>query len=516
MYEYQKNNKYFAQVTGQMEALCEKELIELGASNTTIVYRGIAFEADFATLYRINYCSRLATRILAPLRLFHCFNSSAINKAAAKIQWEDFIGLDDTFAISSAVVKSQINNSLYAAQCLKDGIADYFRDKYGRRPDVDTENPTVRLNLYIEKDEAIISIDTSGESLHKRGYRILAGEAPMQETLAAAMVRISGWDGEKPLWDCMCGSGTILCEAVMHYCRIPAQILRKNFGFTHLPDFDASTWEQVKGMADSAIRPLPDGLVNGNDLSGAVLDIARQNLARIPYQGSVKLTQNKFQKSAAFENGVLITNPPYGIRLGREEEAELLFEELGDFIKNNCKGTTAFIYTGNPELRKYIGLKTSQRVPLVNGKLEGVLFRIDSYEGSKKNYYQKYVEQGEARKSQGTDDHDARKEKRRENLAKTKAELQSEERKLKGEFSFRKTGERNFEEDRFNGNRFDRDDRSERKRFNSDDRPERKRFDRDDRPERKRFNSDDRPERKHFNSDDRPERKRFNSDDRPE
>ena len=150
-----------------------------------------------------------------------------------------------------------------------------------------TVNPDVRFNLFIEKDNAILSLDTSGESLHKRGYRLLAGEAPMQETLAAAIIRLSKWDGEKPLLDCMCGSGTILCEALMHYCRIPAQKLRKKFGFFHLPDFDKSVWEKFKDEADNKIRPLPKGIIIGSDKSQITLKVAKENLSRLPYSESV-------------------------------------------------------------------------------------------------------------------------------------------------------------------------------------------------------------------------------------
>jgi putative N6-adenine-specific DNA methylase len=277
---------------------------------------------------------------------------------------------------------------LYASQVLKDGIADYFRSKFDKRPNVNTVNPDVRFNLFIEKDKAILSLDTSGESLHKRGYRLLAGEAPMQETLAAAIIRLSEWNGEKPLLDCMCGSGTILCEALMHYCRIPAQKLRKNFGFFYLPDFDKTLWEKLRQEADEKIRPLPKGLISGSDKSPISLKVAKDNLSRLPYSDSVTLSAHPFQHIKQFENGVLITNPPYGIRLGERDEVEALYKELGDFIKTKCKSTTAFIYTGDPSLRKHIGLKTSKRIPLVNGKLEGVLVQIDSYEGSKKKKYQ--------------------------------------------------------------------------------------------------------------------------------
>jgi putative N6-adenine-specific DNA methylase len=391
MYEYQKDNMFFAQVPGMMESLCEDELIELGAKNTKAAYRGVYFEADSVSLYRINYTSRLISRVLAPLITFHCQNTNILRQKAEEIRWEEIFSIDKTFAITASVAKSNINNSLYAAQCLKDGIADYFRKvSDGLRPDVSTVNPDVRINLHIEKDVAVVSLDTSGESLHKRGYRLLAGEAPMQETLAAAIIRISKWDGQNPLWDCMCGSGTILCEALMHYCRIPAQKLRTNFGFFYMPDFDKQIWEKIKDESDQKIRPLPKGLIGGSDKSQRVIDVAKENLSRLPFSDTVDLSCHPFQHVKQFENGTLITNPPYGIRMGEFEDVKKLYTELGDFIKQKCKGTTAFIYTGDPVLRKSIGLKTSKRVPLVNGKLEGVLVQIDSYEGSKKKYYAAY------------------------------------------------------------------------------------------------------------------------------
>lgn len=387
MYEYQKDEQYFAQAPGKMEEFCEQELLQLGAKNTKVVYRGIYFNADQETLYRINYCSRLLSRIIAPVAKFYCPDPELLLKFASKIKWEDFISIDQTFAITSSVTKSKITNSLYASQKLKDGIADYFRNKFGKRPDVHVSKPDVRFNLFIEKDRAVIGLDTSGESLHKRGYRLLAGEAPMQETLAAAIIKISNWDGEKTLWDPMCGSGTILCEALMHYCRIPAQKLRSNFGFFHLPDFDKSLWQKIKNEEDSKIRELPKGLIKGSDRSEKAVEVTRDNLSRLPFSENVELKVQRFENVKNFEGGMLITNPPYGIRLGEIEEVKSLFKELGDFLKQKCTGTTAFIYTGDPALRKSIGLKTSRRVHLVNGKLEGVLFQIDSYEGSKKKRY---------------------------------------------------------------------------------------------------------------------------------
>lgn len=387
MLEFQKNNNYFAQAPGQMEALCEEELKELGATNTRVSYRGVYFNAALNIIYRINYTSRLLSRVLAPLISFHCTNTDALIKASKKVKWEKIFPVDKTFSISASVAKSAITNSLYASQVLKDGIVDYYRDIYGKRPDVSTTDPDVRINLHIEKDKAVISLDTSGESLHKRGYRLLGGDAPMQETLAAAIIRISGWDGEKPLLDPMCGSGTFLCEALMHYCRIPAQYLRKKFGFVYLPGYDKSEWKKIKEDYDSKIRQLPPGLISGSDKSQRVIKVAEENLSRLPFSENVKLGGHPFGHIKEFKNGVIITNPPYGIRLGEVEDVKKLYTEFGDFLKQRCPGTTAFIYTGDPSLRKSIGLKTSFRVPLVNGKLEGVLMKFESYEGSRKAKY---------------------------------------------------------------------------------------------------------------------------------
>ena len=183
----------------------------------------------------------------------------------------------------------------------------------------------------------------------------------------------------------MCGSGTLLCEALMHYCRMPAQTLRQKFGFTHLPDFHERTWQAVKQECDAKVRPLPKGLIAGSDMSREALLVAGKNLARLPFGDAVELFCAPFQRVEHFENGTLVANPPYGIRIGEAEEVKQLYGELGDFIKQRCHGTRAFVYTGDPALRKAIGLRTSRRIPLVNGKLEGVLLKFESYEGSKKH-----------------------------------------------------------------------------------------------------------------------------------
>ncbi len=385
---YQTTHRYFAQAAGSMEDLCAEELLALGASEAEPVYRGVSFVADAQALYDITYRSRFLTRILAPLEECPADTARALYHAANRLPWESLFSLHETFAITASGTNHALTNSLYAAQCLKDAIVDRFREvRHGKRPSVQVQQPDVRFNLRVDADRAVISLDVSGDSLHRRGYRLLGGEAPMQETLAAAIIHYSGWDGDRPLWDPMCGSGTLLCEALMHVCRLPAQYLRSSFGFMHLPDYDATLWKAVKAEAESSVRELPAGVISGSDRSRRVLESAMENLSRLPGGDRVSLSCRAFQQSRGFADGVIVVNPPYGIRLGEFEEVWELYTEFGDFLKQRCPGTSAFIYTGDPSLRKAVGLRTSRRIPLVNGKLEGVLLRFDLYEGSRKAKY---------------------------------------------------------------------------------------------------------------------------------
>lgn len=379
MFEYQKYGKYYAQVAGETEEICAKELEELGAENVIAAYRGVSFTATNETLYRINYCSRLCVRILAPILTFDCHSTKYLTKTAQNIDWDKLLKINQTFAINASVGDSNIKHSLYASQCLKDGIADYFNAKYGRRPNVDVENPDLQLHLRIYRNRAIISVDTSGIALHKRGYRVSSVLAPMQETLAAAMVNLAAWDKTTPIWDPMCGSGTILAELLMLYCNIPAQFLRKKFGFEILPDFDVELWNKVREEANSKIIELPSGLIFGSDNDSAAIKATQKNLAMLPGGQKVSLRVMDYNEKERFENGIIIMNPPYGIRLGETEEAAQLYKEFGNFLKKRANGTTAFIYIGDATLKKAFGLKPSFSWKLINGSLEGVFLKIESY-----------------------------------------------------------------------------------------------------------------------------------------
>ncbi|MBU1700576.1 MAG: class I SAM-dependent RNA methyltransferase [Candidatus Eisenbacteria bacterium] len=364
-----------------MEELIADELKELGAAEIRPAYRGVYFKADPAVLYRVNYCSRLASHVLAPLITFACHSHKYLYKTARKLDWESLLGLDHTFVIAANASDSNLHHSQFAAQRLKDAIADHFVEKRGERPSVDRREADLWLNLNIHRNKAIISVDCSGGSLHRRGYRIDAREAPLQETLAAALLRHSGWRGETPLVDPMCGSGTILAEALMLASRLPAAHVRMagKPPFAHLPDYDAAVWTRVKAAADAEMRELPAGLIQGGDIDAQAVRVARGNLARLPGGRGVLITKRDFRQGEPIDGATIVTNPPYGRRLSDTAKVKILYGELGDFLKRRCTNSTAWILAGDVELVKSIGLRPKQRIPIFNGPLECRLVEIPVY-----------------------------------------------------------------------------------------------------------------------------------------
>ncbi|UOD34362.1 class I SAM-dependent RNA methyltransferase [Deferribacteraceae bacterium V6Fe1] len=379
MYQFLKTNRYFAVVLDNLEQIAAEELEELGAAEINTKYRGVSFTASKETLYKIVYCSKIPTRILAPIITFDCHSTKYLYKTAKSVNWDDFLPIDKTFAIFSSVSNSLITHSQYASLCLKDAIADYFRDKYGERPNVKPKTPDVWFNLYINDNKATISLELTGGSLHRRGYRKNSLEAPMMENLAAGIIRISKWNGETPLYDPFCGSGTILAEALLKVCNIPSCYNRENLGIFYMPDFERKTFNSVKKCSLEDIKPLPINLISGSDIDKRAIQIAKENLRLIPHGEKVKLTVADFSKIKNIENSTIITNPPYGKRLGEKSEVNRLITSFGDFLKNNCKGSKAYVYFGNRELIKKVGLKTSMKMPLKNGGLDGRLTLYEIY-----------------------------------------------------------------------------------------------------------------------------------------
>lgn len=382
-FEYQQNNRYFAQTQRGLEPAAKLELEELGGERCSESFCGVYFTAPKAVMYRVNYCARTISRVLAPLATFECLSEEALYRRALEIPWTDLMPLEKTFAVFGNVSESRIVNSKFAGLKLKDAVADTFRKKYGRRPDVNPERPDIWISVNIHRDEAVISVDTSGGSLHRRRYRQEMVDAPMNETLAAGVLRLAGWpdhpDTPTPLLDPMCGSGTLLAEALMTYCRIPASNKRKWFGFFHLPDFDFQLWNNVRAENDSHIRECPPSLIRGSDVSRNAVEAALQNLAQIPGGARVGVSRIDFHDIPAAENMMIVTNPPYGVRLSKLEQTQILYKEFGDFLKQRCKGSTAWIVAGSKELTKHIGLKISRRIPLYNSNLEVRLIKVELY-----------------------------------------------------------------------------------------------------------------------------------------
>jgi putative N6-adenine-specific DNA methylase len=378
MFEYHRGG-FFAQTQDGLEEIGAQELSELGATDIHQAYRGVYFHADQVSLYRINYMARHLTRILAPLVRFQCHSTDYLYKIAKGLEWSLFFSPEQTFAVDGTVSNSKIRHSQYAALCLKDAIADYFTERERRRPTVQRTDPDVWINLHIENNRAVISFDTSGGSLHRRGYREKTVEAPMQEIVAASVVRLAEWDGSKPLYDPMCGSGTLLIEALMAYCRIPAGLLRKRFGFQFLPDFNKALWKKVKKEADDGIRDLPPGTISGSDISPLAVDAAKTNAQAIPQGNKIEFRVLDFRKIDDLSDKVIVCNPPYGIRLGKEEDLISFYTELGNFLKRKCNGSTAFIYFGDRKWIPHIGLKPSWKKALKSGGLDGRLAKFEMY-----------------------------------------------------------------------------------------------------------------------------------------
>lgn len=377
MYNYQKSGRYFAQYADDIKEAARRELEELGATDVKESYRGAHFSADAKTLYQINYRSRLLNRVLAPITDFYCHNDGYLYRSAKKIEWSDFLTPESTFAVFATVSHSKINHSKFAALRLKDAIVDYFKEKDGKRPNIDTRDPDLWLNLHIENNHAQISIDTSGGSLHRRGYRLESVQAPMAETVAATIIEYSQWDGTTPLYDPMCGSGTLLAEAYLKATGTPVSYMRKKFGFMRLTDFDPAIWKAVK--SEIKIKELNKGLISGSDILGDAVKAARSNLNVIDKKQSVSVKRKDLFDITELKDMTIVTNPPYGIRIHKNGDMEEFYKKLGDFLKQRCSGSTAYIYFGERKYLKNIGLRPAWKKVLINGGLDGRLAKFEMY-----------------------------------------------------------------------------------------------------------------------------------------
>ena len=292
--------------------------------------------------------------------------------------------MDSTFAISSVVNQSTFEHSLFVSQLTKDAIADQFRDKFSKRPSVDLDAPDVRINLHMLENRVNLSLDSSGDSLHKRGYRLQTNVAPLNEILAAGLILLTGWDKKTPLYDPMCGSGTILTEAAMIAHNVAPGLYRRDFGFTHWKDFDEELFKQVIKEARAQEDPDNDVLIAGSDIDRDYVEAARNNISSAELDDYIRVKAADFKETQKpAEKGIIILNPPYNERLVNENINDL-YKMIGDTLKTNYQDWDAYVFTGNLEAAKNIGLKTSRRIPLFNGSIDSRLLKYELYRGSKK------------------------------------------------------------------------------------------------------------------------------------
>jgi putative N6-adenine-specific DNA methylase len=376
---YEEHRRFFAVVNEGLEELACAELERLGASDLKPIWRGVYFVADPALALDVLYSSRLVGRVLAPLSSFDCHSSKYLLRRASQMPWESLITPQNTISVSATVANSKATHTQFVALKLKDAICDRMRDAAGGRPDVDKRRPDLRLHIHLERDYATVSADLGDGSRHRRGYRPEGGTAPVPETVAAALLEAAGWEGGKPLLDPMCGSGTILAEAMMRAGNIPAGMNLKKIGARFLPGFGREAIEEARRKAMTRARPVTDGLIRGSDTDREALKIAGENLARLPGGEDVRLRRVDFREHPGLQDGIVVCNPPWGVRLGEEEEAQELVKEFGDWLKQNCQGSEAWLILGNRELAKFVGLKAARKLPVRIGSLDGRFVKYELY-----------------------------------------------------------------------------------------------------------------------------------------
>lgn len=377
-----------------LEEILAGELLSLGANDIQIGRRMVSFTGDKEVLYKANFCCRTALRILKPIYHFKAKDADTVYKEVKKVKWENYISLDKTFAIDSVIYSEDFNHSKFVAYRTKDAIVDYFMEKDQKRPSVRVNNPDLYINIHISHNDCTLSIDSSGESLHKRGYRVDQTEAPLNEVLAAGMILKTGWKGESNFVDPMCGSGTLLIEAAMIALNIAPGVHRKEFAFEKWIDFDQELFDRIYN--DESQEREFTFKCYGADISPAAIEIAEKNIRSAGLMKYIDLKVQPFQQCAEAPNpGIMVTNPPYGERISSRDLLGL-YNMIGERIKHVFTGYKVWILSYKDECFDKIGLKPSEKMKLMNGSLECEYRCYDIFEGKIKDYKKALNEEGEA------------------------------------------------------------------------------------------------------------------------
>jgi len=368
-----------------LEKVLAQELIELGANDVQLERRAVSFRGDKALLYRANLCLRTAIRILVPIASFKAKDTDALYDQVKALNWSQYMTADQTFAIDATVYSESFRNSRFVTYRVKDAIADYWIDKAHKRPSVSTQIPDILLNVHVANEQVTISLDSSGESLHKRGYRVATTEAPISEVLAAGMLLLAGWKGQSDFYDPMCGSGTLLIEAALIARNIAPGVFRSSFAFEKWPDFDADLWSDIYND-DSNERDFIHHIY-GSDASFYAIQQAAKNVKSAGVAKDIELKQIRMEeiKEVHAEGALVMLNPPYGERLKSNKEMEDLYSAIGSTLKHQFTGSTAWIISSNVEAMKCIGLKPSKKYHLLNGELDCQFNKYELFQGKRKD-----------------------------------------------------------------------------------------------------------------------------------
>jgi len=378
------NFKMTATTLKGLEGVLADELKQLGAQDIKKGIRSVTFRGDQGFLYKANIALRTAIRILKPIRTCKIYDEEDLYEAIQKVKWEKYLDVEGTFAIGAVVnSKNFTSNSHYIALKSKDAVADYFRHKYSKRPNVDLDYPDVKIHVHIQKDWCTISLDSSGDSLHKRGYRSATNIAPINEVLAAGLVLLSGYSGDENFIDPMCGSGTILIEACMIACKIPANINRKQFAFERWKNYDEDLYFTIQ---DALLKKITNShfKIMGFDKAPSAVSKAKQNVINANLEEFIGVHHVNFFNSTkeVFGNTTILFNPPYGERLNIDVNE--FYKKVGDTLKHNYPNSTAWMITSDMQALKHVGLRTSKRIELKNADLDCKFVKYELYEGTRK------------------------------------------------------------------------------------------------------------------------------------
>jgi putative N6-adenine-specific DNA methylase len=373
-------SEYFVTVARGLEFLAAKELENLGAHSVTPGFCGVAFEGDRTLLYRVNLWARIPFRVLLKLGEFPCRDAQELYQGIQKIDWQPYLMPANTLAVNATGKNDRLNHTHFTALQVKNAIVDRQQQTLGDRSDVDTESPDVRINVHIDRETCTVSLDSSGSSLHRRGYRPAVGKAPLKESLAAALIQLSNWQPDLTFLDPLCGSGTLPLEASLKALQIAPGLFRDRFGFETWPDFDELLWERLRREAKaSQLDRLPAPIL-GSDRDASIIQQARTNAKQCGVAQYVQFSQTALDRvEPPSDCGVLLCNPPYGERLGSDRDLGEFYKQLGNVLKQRFKGWTAFILSGNKALASTIGLKSSRQIPVNNGSIPCQLMQYELY-----------------------------------------------------------------------------------------------------------------------------------------